>query len=162
MAAASATEMVRLKERGERLFLPAIIVAGACVLLASLRSLASGPVDERWFILAGLTMLSGSATLRVPGTLVSFSISDSFTMAAALLFGPAAGTVAVAIDGLVISMRLARRRRPARRVFYTATAPPLAMWCAAQVFLALAGGRAVERLSIPQLIGPLAVFAGIF
>src|SRR4051812_50102633 len=85
-------------------------------------------------------MLSGSATLRLPGTNVSFSISDSFTMAAALLFGPAAGTITVAIDGLVISMRLAAERPlPARRALYNTTAPPLAMWCAAHVFLWLIG-----------------------
>src|SRR5882762_2804022 len=101
--------------------------------------MASAPVDQRWFVLAGLTVLSGSATLRLPGTPVSFSISDSFTMAAALLFGPAAGAVTVAIDGLVISMRLARRPIPAKRVLFNATAHPLAMWAVLQSFLLLGG-----------------------
>jgi putative nucleotidyltransferase with HDIG domain len=147
-----------------RLFLPLIVVAGVAVVGVSVFQLANAPLDVRWFVLAGLTVLSGSATLRLPGTAVSFSISDSFTMAAALLFGPAAGTVTVAIDGLVISRRLARRPIPARRVFYNATAPPLAMWCAAQVFLWLAGTDGVARgqITFLQFIGPLIVFASVF
>ena len=157
--------MLRLRRLGERCFLPVVVVAGTCVIVRSLHDLAAAPVDERWFVLAGLTVLSGSATLRLPGTPVSFSISDSFTMAAALLFGPAAGTVTVLIDGLVITLRLVRRRPlPPRRVLYNATAPALAMWCAAEVFLWLAGGSGVahDRLSIGRLIVPLAVFAGVF
>jgi putative nucleotidyltransferase with HDIG domain len=149
-----------------RLFLPLIVVAGVAVVGVSVFQLANAPLDVRWFVLAGLTVLSGSATLRLPGTAVSFSISDSFTMAAALLFGPAAGTVTVAIDGLVISRRLARRPIPARRVFYNATAPPLAMWCAAQVFLWLAGtgtdGVARGEITFVQFIGPLIIFASVF
>jgi hypothetical protein len=148
----------------QRLFLPLVVAAGIGVVAVSLFQLARGPVDARWFVLAGLTVLSGSATLRLPGTAVTFSISDSFTMAAALLFGPAAGPVTVAIDGLVISRGLARRPIPARRVFYNATAPPLAMWCAAHVFLWLAGTDGVARghISLLQFIGPLFVFASVF
>lgn len=148
----------------ERLFLPAIATTGVLVILASLWQVGRSPVDERWFVLVGLTVLSGSATLRLPGTPVSFSISDSFTMAAALLFGPAAGTVTVAIDSLVISRRLARRPIPARRVLFNATAPALAMWAAAHAFFLLAGAgpMAETRVSVARLIGPVMVFAGLF
>jgi putative nucleotidyltransferase with HDIG domain len=151
-------------KRIERPFLPAIVAVGSLVILGSLWRLGSAPTDERWFVLVGLTVLSGSATLRLPGTPVSFSISDSFTMAAALLFGPAAGTVTVAIDSLVISMRLARRPIPARRVLFNGTAPALAMWVASHVFFLLAGAgpMAETHVSVARLIGPVMVFAGLF
>ena len=151
-------------EVARRAFLPLVVVTGVGVVTLSVWQLARGPLDARWFVLAGLTILSGSATLRVPRTAVTFSISDSFTMAAALLFGPAAGTVTVAIDGLVISRRLARSPIPARRVLYNATAPPLAMWCATHVFLWIAGpdGVAHDQISVLQFIGPLVVFASMF
>jgi putative nucleotidyltransferase with HDIG domain len=146
------------------MLLPTIAIVGGLTILASLRSLAGAPIDERWFVLLGLTALSGSATLRLPGTPVSFSISDSFTMAAALLFGPAAGTVSVAIDSLVISMRLARRPIPARRVVFNATAPPLAMWIAANIFFLIVGDgpMVATKVSVAQLIGSLTIFAGLF
>ena len=83
----------RVRRHIEPTFLPVVVSIGMCVVVASVWRIVTGPLDERWFVLAGLTVLSGSATLRVPGTAVSFSISDSFTMAAALVFGPAAGTV---------------------------------------------------------------------
>jgi putative nucleotidyltransferase with HDIG domain len=150
------------RRRSERLFLPVVVTTGIIAIVASLYQLAIAPVDERWYVLAALTVLSGSATLRIPGTSVSFSISDSFTMAAALLFGPAAGTVTVAIDSLVITMRLARNPIPIKRVFYNATAPPLAMWTAAQVLLWFAGADGVAGASLPRLIGPLALFAATF
>jgi hypothetical protein len=146
------------------MFLPTIAIVGGLIILASLRTLAGAPIDERWFVLLGLTALSGSATLRLPGTPVSFSISDSFTMAAALLFGPAARTVTVAIDSLVISMRLARRPIPARRVVFNATAPPLAMWIASNAFFLIAGAgpMAAGKVSAAQLIGSVSIFAGLF
>jgi putative nucleotidyltransferase with HDIG domain len=150
--------------RLDELFLPVVLSIGTLVVVRSVWQLAHGPVDERWFVLASLTLLSGSATLKLPGTPVSFSISDSFTMAAALMFGPAAGTVTVAIDGLVISLGLARRSIPPRRVFYNATAPPLAIWIAAQVFFLFvdADWMASARMSAEYWILPLAVFAGLF
>ena len=157
--------MTPLRKHLEAAFLPTVVTVGMCIVVASLWRIITGPLDERWLVLAGLTVLSGTATLRLPGTAVSFSISDSFTMASALLFGPAAGTVTVAIDSLVISLRLAARRpRPPRRLLYNLTAPPLAMWCASQVFLwlASAAGNASGTMSIGRLIGPLAVFAGVF
>jgi putative nucleotidyltransferase with HDIG domain len=148
----------------ERMFLPTIAIVGGLIILSSLWNLAGGPIDERWFVLLALTALSGSATLRLPGTPVSFSISDSFTMAAVLLFGPAAGTITVAIDSLVISMRLARRPIPARRVVFNATAPPLAMWIAAHAFFLIAGSgpMAATTVSVAHLIGSVAIFAGLF
>ena len=164
MSAHHAQLIDNVRKHIERLFLPAIAAAGISVVLASLWQLGSESVDERWFVLLGLTVLSGSATLRLPGTPVSFSISDSFTMAAALLFGPAAGTVTVAIDSLVISMRLARRPIPARRVLFNGTAPALAMWAAAHAFFLLAGAgpMAETKVSVARLIGPVMVFAGLF
>jgi putative nucleotidyltransferase with HDIG domain len=156
---------VRLRtKRIETLYLPVIIAAGVLAVLFSVWQLATDPVDERWFILVGLTILSGTATLRIPGTPVNFSISDSFTMAAALLFGPAAGTVTVAVDGLVISVGLARRGLPPRKTLYNSTAPPLAMWIAAQSFFLIVGSESMSQvpISAQRLIFPLTIFATLF
>src|SRR5439155_27032959 len=114
--------------------------------------------------LAALTVLSGAATLRMPNAPVSFSISDSSTITAALLFGPAAGALAVAIDSLVMSFGVTQRDNPFRRLCFNAVAPALAMWTAAHVFFLLAGvGSLVEKSqSFTSLIGPLAIFAALY
>jgi putative nucleotidyltransferase with HDIG domain len=149
-----------------RSYLPGIIAAGTAAILLSLWQVSSGPTDERWLVLAVLTLLCVSATLRIPGTTATFSISDSFTMASALLFGPAAATITVAIDGLVISARLslARRKFVLRRVLYNGTAPPFAMWLAAHTFYFLVGAdpSTLATRAVWELVLPLTAFAALF
>jgi putative nucleotidyltransferase with HDIG domain len=146
------------------LYLYAVGAAGMLVIAASIWQVAVAPLGGQWFILAALTLLSGAATLRMPNVPVSFSISDSFTITAALLFGPAAGALTVAIDSLVMSLGLVRRDYPLRRLFFNAAAPALAIWTAAHAFFLLVG---VEPLiensrSLGSLIGPLAIFAALY
>ncbi len=69
------------------------------------------PVSPEWLILVALTVASGWATLRIPGMPISFSISDTFNIAAALLFGPSAGAITAALDGLVLTSRFSSDRR---------------------------------------------------
>src|SRR6185295_10626328 len=107
---------------------------------------------------------SGCATLCLPTIPASFSISDSFTITAALLYGPGAGTVAVVIDSLVISYQLARRNFGVQRLLFNTAAPALAMWIAARTFFWLAGvGPLVHPAPLlGRLFGPLIVFAALY
>jgi putative nucleotidyltransferase with HDIG domain len=147
-----------------RAFLTAAISSGVAVLLVSISQMAATEVPLSWFALVGLTVLSGSATLRLPNVPVSFSISDTFTITAALLFGPAAGAVAVAVDSLVISFRLARRNFGLQRLLFNAAAPALAMWTAAHCFFRLAAVGPLIDASAPvgRLVGPLIAFAALY
>ena len=145
-------------------YLSAIIGGGVAVVCGSIGGLIATPVALPWFVLAGLTIVSGYATLRLPTIPASFSISDSFTITAALLYGPEAGTVAVAIDSLVISYQLARRNFGVQRLLFNTAAPALAMWTAAHCFFWLAGvGPLLQpALSLSRLFGPLLVFAALY
>src|SRR4051794_10362280 len=116
-----------------------VTLLGGVVLALSVWRLLTDPPGVGWFILAALTVISGAATLRMPAVPVSFSISDTFTITAALLFGPAAGAILVALDGLAISARLRPEHRSSSRVLFNSTVPTLAMWIAANTFFALAG-----------------------
>ena len=145
-------------------YLSAIICGGVAVVCGSIGGLIATPVALPWFVLAGLTIVSGYATLRLPTIPASFSISDSFTITAALLYGPEAGTVAVAIDSLVISYQLARRNFGVQRLLFNTAAPALAMWTAAHCFFWLAGvGPLLQPApSLSRLFGPLLVFAALY
>jgi hypothetical protein len=91
-----------------RVSLGAVIAAGTAAFAWSIAELIQHPVvGSTWFVLLGLTIVTGWSTLRMRHVPISFSISDTFTIAAALLFGPAAGTVVVVIDALVMSLRIA-------------------------------------------------------
>ena len=65
---------------------------------------------EEWVVLAGLTLLSGSFTIRVPSLQARISVSETFVFTSVLLFGAASGTIIVAIDTLIAAVN--SRRRP--------------------------------------------------
>jgi putative nucleotidyltransferase with HDIG domain len=149
---------------GKFVYLAAIVAGGSIVLYSSIRELIAAPIGVPWLVLAALTSLSGLATIRLPNAPASFSISDSFTITACLLFGPAAGTLAVAIDSVVITAQLARRNFKLERLLFNVSAPSLAMWVSARCFFALAGvPPLIEHTeSLGRLFVPLVVFAAVY
>src|SRR5688572_143290 len=123
----------------------AITAIGAAVLAYSIADLIRHPVEPQWLILVMLTVGTSWVMLRVPTMEIYFSISDTFNIAAAVLFGPSAGAITAALDGLVLSRQFTKRT--AYRVLFNVAVSALAIWIAAQLFFALAGSR-------PLLDGP--------
>src|SRR5215204_72465 len=147
-----------------RLYLASVIVTGFAVVLHSLYALHSQPVGYEWFVLAGLTLLSGSFTVRVPTIPARLSVSETFVFAAVLLFGPAAATMIVVLDSLIISLWLKQRSRRASRVLFNVAAPSVAIWIASHVFYSLAGIEPLARSARPilSLLVPLLVLAVLY
>ena len=109
----------------------------------------------QWWALLALTLIGGSAVLKLPSVPVNFSISDVFTLTAAVVFGPAAGTVMVATDSLVISAFLTRNGLPFERILFNAAAPPAAMWLSAHVFFLASGIATALRAAVGlDVVGP--------
>jgi PAS domain S-box-containing protein len=163
---AGSSTAIRDRDALYRAFLATVILAGSFVLAWSLLTLSAQPIALEWLMLVLLTGVSGWATLRLRAIPASFSISDTFTIAAALLFGPAAGAVTVAVDALVMSLRLAAGgRQPAPvRVLFNVTVPALTMWIAAQMFFASAdvGPLAHAPGTIRRVLAPLGLFALLY
>src|SRR5204862_1132942 len=126
-----------------RVFLWTVISVGVGVITSSIFGLIRHPIESQWFIIAGLTLVSGSATVRLPSVPASISISETFVFTAVLLYGPAAGTLTVALDGLVISYWMAKRRRESYRARFNMSAPAVSVWISAHLFFVLAGIRPV-------------------
>jgi len=121
-----------------RAYLWTVIAAGVSVVLGSIYQLHLQSIDGQWYILVALTLISGSATVRLPSTLASISISETFVFTAVLLYGPAAGTVMVAVDGLVGSYWIAKRHKELHRPLFNMAAPALSAWCSAHLFFIVA------------------------
>src|SRR5579872_4908649 len=136
-----------------RVYLSAVIALGFLVIGSSLHQLFQHPVQGyQWFLLAGLTLLSGSATVKLPGVYASISISETFVFTSVLLYGPSAGTLIVALDGLVISFWIAKRHSEFHRALFNMSAPAISLWCSAQLFFHLAKVRPLsEELVAPSL-----------
>jgi putative nucleotidyltransferase with HDIG domain len=91
---------------------------------------------------------------------ISFSISDTFTIIAALMVGPAAGAVTAALDGLVLSCLMSNNRRSAPRVLFNMAFPAVATWASAELFFAMAGPTPLAHgpVGALRLLAILAVF----
>jgi diguanylate cyclase (GGDEF)-like protein/putative nucleotidyltransferase with HDIG domain len=140
-------------------------VTGSAVVLYSLHDLFARPVGYGWFILAGLTLLSGSFTVKVPTIPARLSVSETFVFAAVLLFGPSAATMVVALDSLIISLWIYRTSRRVERVLFNFAAPAIAVWIAATAFFKIAAVSPLERAPSTPIIGlvfPLLILAVLY
>jgi len=145
----------------------AIIGLGFLVITEALFQLYRVPLGTKglqWVFLAVLTLISGSASVELPRANVSISISEAFVFTAVLLYGPAAGTLTVALDGLVISFWVARRRPELHRALFNISAPSLSAWCSAHVFFRVSGIAPLSQAAatIDQILPALIVFAIVY
>jgi putative nucleotidyltransferase with HDIG domain len=147
-----------------RVYVIAVLIAGCFVLAHSVMTLRATELPMQWWALVALTLISGSAVLKIPSVSVNFSISDVFTLTTAVVFGPAAGTVIVAIDSLVISGCLRRVGLPLERFLFNAAAPPVAMWLSAIAFFRTSGLEPLYTHPLGlEVVGPwLLVFAALY
>jgi putative nucleotidyltransferase with HDIG domain len=149
-----------LPHRG-RVFVAAVSVAGAAAIAHSIADIWSESLGPRWLILAVLTLLSGSATVKLPSVPATISISETFVFTSVLLYGPSAGTTIVALDGLIISSWFSRRRKEVYRIIFNMAAPALSIWVAAQVYFLFPGVQPLlvaSRITINQIVVPLLAF----
>ena len=147
--------------RSGRAYVGCVILAGGAAITQASVDLYRNPLDWHWFILAGLTLLSGSITVKVPSIPATISVSETFVFTAVMLFGPSAGTITVALDGLIISLWLQRKKREAYKALFNVAAPSISLWASAQLFFALSGSRplsAAPHVNISELCSPLLVF----
>lgn len=146
-----------------RAYVVAVGLVGGGVLLLSIAQLVTAPIDFRWFVLVGLTLLTGSITVKIPSVAATLSVSEAFVFSAFMLFGPAAGIVIAALDGLVISLWLQKRQQPLYRVVFNATAPALSIFVASWVYR-WSGAPGIDSpdFKITQIIVPLCAFAASY
>ena len=137
---------------------------GFFVIGESFFALYREPIGQEWLLLAALTLISGSASVKLPGAHVSISISEAFVFTAVLLYGPAAGTLTVALDGLVISFWIARRRPEIHRALFNIAAPAVSAWCSAHLFFKVAGIAPLvdQQADLNQILPALVLFALVY
>lgn len=145
-------------------YLSLVIASGLLVVGLSLWQLVKDPPGVEWFVLAALTLFTGSFTVRVPSLQARISVSETFIFTSVLLFGPAAGTVIVVLDALVISFWLDRTKRFALKVLFNGTAPAIAIRLSSEVFFYLSGAEPgqIGREDIARLTGPVFAFTFLY
>src|SRR5438067_5526441 len=135
-----------------RLYVSAVVGLGGATIVYSVYQLHSRPIGWNWFILALLTLLSGSATVKLPSVPATISISETFVFTSVLLFGPAAGTLTVTLDVLAISWWLTRRGHPFYRIAFNVFALPASLWVGGHLFYWLSGIQPLALTTEPVQI----------
>jgi len=101
---------------GYRVFYSIILVLGLGSTAISCYYAGTHAVNYQWLILASLTIITGSFTVQIPGVNSKVSVADTFIFINIVLFGPAAGTITAALDGLAGSVRA---KTTSRRLEFT-------------------------------------------
>src|SRR5262245_26758546 len=118
-----------------RSYVAAVVAAGSVMVVHSFVQLYLHNTGWTWTVLAVLTLVSGSATVKLPSLPATISVSETFVFTSVLLFGPAAGTLTVALDALVISLWGHRRKRqPPYKSLFNVSALALTLWASAHIF----------------------------
>lgn len=143
-------------------FVAAVVVTGVAVLVHSAMVIGQTPFSIPLVLLAVLTIASSRFVIKVPGRPAIVSVSEVFVFASMLLYGPAAATLTVAIDGAWLSATQKNRRL--YRTLFNIAEPAISTWTAAYVFRAIARTSALfpPSADTPTLvlatIGMTAVF----
>lgn len=159
------TSPQRLSRAG-RTYVAAVSAVGTLMVLQSFYLVSREPIKYEWFVLAALTLLSGSFTVRIPTTSARLSVSETFVFATVLLFGTAAATMIVVLDVLVVSLWRARLYAAERleRVLFNAAAGAVSIWTASRVFYSVTGIQPLSVVWTPalELVPGLIVLATIY
>ena len=145
-----------------RVYLGGVILAGTGLAAHSANEVYFGNGWDKWWVLAALTLLTGSFTVKVPGLLARISVSDAFVFASVLAFGPAVATVIVAIDSIVATLWMRPEHRSLLRSLFNLATVALSIWLASHTFYWLAGTKPGENLPLSQLVVPLFALASLY
>src|SRR5437016_5138001 len=144
-----------------RVYVNAIIGIGSLAVLHSLSTLTQIPHPVQWLLFAGAGLLAGAFTMKVSSVSAVVSVTDTFFITSTLLFGPAAGTIAVACDSLMVCWRRGYRRE---RIAFNTAEVALSLWAAGQLFFLISGTRPLidSGLSIRALPMWVFVLSGVY
>jgi putative nucleotidyltransferase with HDIG domain len=146
-----------------KVYVATVVCAGLFTIAHSLYALTQQQIGWSWTVLAILTLVSGSATVKLPSLPATISVSETFVFTSVLLFGPAAGTLTVALDALIISLWGHRtKRQPPYKSLFNVSALALTLWVSAQIFFLTSNSRPLVLTSgevdLRKLLLPLLAF----
>ena len=144
-----------------RVFIGVLVGTGTYAVGASAYELSLHPPELTWLVLAGLTLLTGAFSIKLPSISARISVSEAFVFAATLLFGPSAATIVVTLDAIILTFYSRRVDRSAVRALFNVCAAATSIWIASHIFqLLLPETPASPRLD--EILVPVAVLAASY
>jgi putative nucleotidyltransferase with HDIG domain len=120
-----------------QIYVLGVLSLGALVLALSAVDIAGHPLSWQfdWLKLAGLTLVSGWLSVKLPSGRATISISETFVLSGTVLLGPGVGAILVALDALVLCVKEALLGRGLRwqQVAFNIAAPSVSIWFGATI-----------------------------
>lgn len=149
--------------RTAKLFVTLVVLAGAGTIGHSVHSLYAEPVDKQWFVLAALTLLTGSFTVKVPSVSAYLSVSETFVFASVLMFGAEAGALTVLLECLIILFWMKPRGGSGHKILFNTAAPAISIWVSSKIFFSTGiQPYAVQPSPLQLLFVPLLLFTILY
>jgi len=145
--------------RSGQLYLSAVIGVGLSAVANSVTSAIFADLGWDWVVLAALTLLTGSFSIKVPSVNARLSVSEAFVFAALLAYGQHVATIVVALDSLVLTSWLRRPSRSPLRVMFNMAAGALAITAAGQGLSSMVPTRPAALTQLDQLLFPVVLLA---
>jgi diguanylate cyclase (GGDEF)-like protein/putative nucleotidyltransferase with HDIG domain len=141
-----------------------VVLAGAAAVAYSTVRLYQNPLDPQWIVIAALTLLTGSFSVKIASINARISVSEAFVFLAVLLFGAAAGTITVLLEALTVLFWMSPAGRPPHRLLFNLAAPTIAIWVSATVFFLFSGIEpySIRPAPLSALFLPLAGFTTLY
>jgi signal transduction histidine kinase/ActR/RegA family two-component response regulator len=139
-----------MNHRYYRPFLYIMVALGGVILLYSLILLHGQQLDWPFLFLAGITITVASRlSIKIPRVDGEITVSDTIIFLTLLLYGPQAGIVVAALDGLGSSLHVSRKAR----VLLFNTAQMICSTFLTTIVLRLSFGsiRGIYQLGLPHL-----------
>ena len=122
-----------------RLFFYLIVLVGFGIVLEAIFHGHLQDLGYQWLIIAALTVITGSFTVRIPAVDSRVSIADTFIFTNIVLFGTAAGAITAALDGLAGSIRARNRARRMEYALFNSANMGLSACLAGMAFFRVLG-----------------------
>lgn len=148
-----------------RMFLCSVVLLGLGVYAFSLYRVFQNHLGYEWIILASLTLLTASFTLKIPGTISKISVAEIFIVINLLLFGPAVGCITAGLDGLLGSIRCKTRSRRLQFMLFNMAVMGLSAFGAGEAFTLVARRPLLfraEGATLEEILVPLACLALVY
>jgi putative nucleotidyltransferase with HDIG domain len=146
--------------RGGRAYVATVLLFGVAAVIYAATGLVRQPIQHGWLVLAGLTIVAGSFSIKVPSVSARLSASDAFVFAAILSFGPDVATLIAALEALVLTSWQRAGSRSILRALFNVSTGAISVFISARLFAAMVHTVGPPQdLALQELLVPTAVLA---
>ena len=134
--------MKRAGSRASRVYYSLIVGLGLVTVVLAAHLVARTGTGYQWLILASLTVLTGPLALPLPGVKAKISLADTIICTNLVFFGPAAGALTAALDGITGSLRCKTKARRSEYLLFNTGVMTLSAALGGEVFIRVMGRAA--------------------